>query len=90
MGLSSLLTRSTNDVGQIQGFLFISLTMVVTAPLMLLGALALSLAQGWRMAPVIVVSGGPAGSRRGGVHPAVDAVGGGTSGPPRPGQPSAS
>ncbi|MGP3708055.1 ABC transporter ATP-binding protein [Gordonia paraffinivorans] len=58
VGLSSLLTRSTNDVGQIQGFLFISLTMVVTAPLMLVGALALSLAQGWRMAPVIVVSGG--------------------------------
>ncbi|MCR5978528.1 ATP-binding cassette domain-containing protein [Gordonia jinghuaiqii] len=57
LGLSSLLTRSTGDVGQIQGFLFISLTVVVTAPLMLLGALVLSLTQGWRMAPVIVVAG---------------------------------
>ncbi|MBD0862247.1 ABC transporter ATP-binding protein [Gordonia sp. zg691] len=57
LGLSSLLTRSTGDVGQIQGFLFISLTVVVTAPLMLFGALVLSLAQGWRMAPVIVVAG---------------------------------
>ena len=44
IGLSSLLTRSTGDVGQIQGFLFISLTVVVTAPLMLFGALVLSLA----------------------------------------------
>ncbi|MCX2756426.1 ABC transporter ATP-binding protein [Gordonia sp. 4N] len=57
IGLSSLLTRSTGDVGQIQGFLFISLTAVVTAPLMLFGALVLSLAQGWRMAPVLVVAG---------------------------------
>ncbi|WP_439032082.1 ABC transporter ATP-binding protein [Gordonia terrae] len=57
VGLSSLLTRSTGDVGQIQGFVFISLTVVVTAPLMLLGALVLSLAQGWRMAPVLVVAG---------------------------------
>ncbi|WP_137808906.1 MULTISPECIES: ABC transporter ATP-binding protein [unclassified Gordonia (in: high G+C Gram-positive bacteria)] len=57
IGLSSLLTRSTGDVGQIQGFLFISLTVVVTAPLMLFGALVLSLAQGWRMAPVLVVAG---------------------------------
>ncbi|MBN0974325.1 MULTISPECIES: ABC transporter ATP-binding protein [unclassified Gordonia (in: high G+C Gram-positive bacteria)] len=57
IGLSSLLTRSTGDVGQIQGFLFISLTVVVTAPLMLLSALVLSLAQGWRMAPVLVVAG---------------------------------
>ena len=57
IGLSSLLTRSTGDVGQIQGVLFISLTVVVTAPLMLFGALVLSLAQGWRMAPVLVVAG---------------------------------
>ncbi|WP_431840815.1 ABC transporter ATP-binding protein [Gordonia hongkongensis] len=57
IGLSSLLTRSTGDVGQIQGFLFISLTVVVTAPLMLFGALVLSMAQGWRMAPVLVVAG---------------------------------
>ncbi|WP_238421270.1 ABC transporter ATP-binding protein [Gordonia sp. 'Campus'] len=57
LGLSSLLTRSTGDVGQVQGFLFISLTVVVTAPLMLFGALVLSLAQGWRMAPVIVIAG---------------------------------
>ena len=57
IGLPSLLTRSTGDVGQIQGFLFISLTVVVTAPLMLFGALVLSLAQGWRMAPVLVVAG---------------------------------
>ena len=39
LGLSSLLTRSTGDVAQIQGFLFIFLTVVVTAPLMLFGAL---------------------------------------------------
>ncbi|MDH3047059.1 ABC transporter ATP-binding protein [Gordonia alkanivorans] len=57
LGLSSLLTRSTGDVGQIQGFLFIFLTVVVTAPLMLLGALVLSLSQAWQMAPVILVSG---------------------------------
>ncbi|MEO9326620.1 ABC transporter ATP-binding protein [Gordonia aurantiaca] len=57
VGLSSLLTRSTGDVGQIQAFLYISLTVVVTGPLMLLGALSLSLAQGWRMAPIIVVAG---------------------------------
>ncbi|WGJ86838.1 ABC transporter ATP-binding protein [Gordonia sp. SMJS1] len=57
IGLSSLLTRSTGDVGQIQGFLFISLTVVVTAPLMLFGALVLSLAQGWRITPVLVVAG---------------------------------
>ncbi len=57
IGLSSLLTRSTGDIGQIQGFVFISLTVVVTAPLMLFGALVLSLAQGWRMAPVLVVAG---------------------------------
>ncbi|ATD69451.1 MULTISPECIES: ABC transporter ATP-binding protein [Gordonia] len=57
LGLSSLLTRSTGDVGQIQGFLFIGLTIVVTAPLMLFGALVLSLSQAWQMAPVILVAG---------------------------------
>ncbi len=57
IGLSSLLTRSTGDVGQIQGFVFVSLTVVVTAPLMLFGALVLSLAQGWRMVPVLLVAG---------------------------------
>ncbi|MGW6036990.1 ABC transporter ATP-binding protein [Gordonia terrae] len=57
IGLSSLLTRSTGDVGQIQGFVFISLTVVVTAPLMLFGALVLSLTQGWRMVPVLLVAG---------------------------------
>ncbi len=35
--------------GQIQGFLFIGLTIVVTAPLMLFGALVLSLSQAWQM-----------------------------------------
>ena len=57
LGLSSLLTRSTGDVGQIQGFLFIFLTIVVTAPLMLFGALVLSLSQAWQMTPVIFVAG---------------------------------
>ncbi|MBM7278030.1 ABC transporter ATP-binding protein [Gordonia rubripertincta] len=57
LGLSSLLTRSTGDVAQIQGFLFIFLTVVVTAPLMLFGALVLSLSQAWQMAPVIFVAG---------------------------------
>lgn len=57
LGLSSLLTRSTGDVGQIQGFLFIALTVVVTAPLMLFGALVLSVSQAWQMAPVILVAG---------------------------------
>lgn len=57
LGLSSLLTRATSDVGQIQGFVFIALTVVLIAPLTLIGALALSLSQAWQIAPVILVAG---------------------------------
>ncbi|WP_247601384.1 ABC transporter ATP-binding protein [Gordonia paraffinivorans] len=57
VGLSSLLTRATGDVGQIQSFVFIVLTVVAIAPLTLLGALALSLSQAWQLAPVILVAG---------------------------------
>ncbi|GAC67964.1 ABC transporter ATP-binding protein [Gordonia soli] len=56
-GVPSLLTRSTGDVINIQSFSFTFLTVVVTAPLMLVGAIILSLSQGWRLAPAIAAAG---------------------------------
>ena len=56
-GIPSLLTRATGDVVNVQVLLFAVLAIAVTAPFMLVGATVLSLIQGWRLSPVIVVAG---------------------------------
>ncbi|MCS3880241.1 ATP-binding cassette domain-containing protein [Gordonia amarae] len=56
-GVPSLLTRATGDVSNVQVLLFATLAIAITAPFMLVGAAILSLIQGWRLAPVIVVAG---------------------------------
>jgi ATP-binding cassette subfamily B multidrug efflux pump len=42
LGTPSLITRSTNDVQQVQMFVFMSLTMIITAPIMLVGGIIMA------------------------------------------------
>jgi len=56
-GVPSLLTRATGDVSNVQVLLFAVLAVAVTAPFILVGATVLSLVQGWRLSPVIIVAG---------------------------------
>ena len=51
---ASLITRTTNDTTQIQQVLIMMMTMVVTAPMMAIGGIALSLSQDARLARVLI------------------------------------
>jgi ATP-binding cassette subfamily B multidrug efflux pump len=51
---ASLITRTTNDTTQIQQVLIMMMTMVVTAPMMAIGGIALSLSQDTRLARVLI------------------------------------
>ena len=45
LGAPTLITRSTNDVQQVQLLVFMALTMLVTAPIMCFGGIAMALRQ---------------------------------------------
>src|SRR5205814_6422584 len=51
---ASLVTRTTNDTTQVQQMLIMMLTMVITAPMMAIGGIILSLSQDTQLAWVLV------------------------------------
>ena len=51
---ASLITRTTNDTTQIQQVLIMMMTMVITAPMMAIGGIVLSLSQDARLARVLI------------------------------------
>ncbi len=51
---ASLITRTTNDTTQIQQVLIMMMTMVITAPMMAIGGIVLSLSQDTRLARVLI------------------------------------
>ncbi|WP_245579814.1 ABC transporter ATP-binding protein [Brevibacterium album] len=55
-GSSSLITRATNDVRQVQMLIVMALTMVVMAPFMALGGLAMALSQDLGLSLVILAT----------------------------------
>ena len=54
-GAPSLITRSTNDIQQIQMVLLMSLTIMVTAPIMLVGGVIMALQQDVKLSLILVV-----------------------------------
>ena len=55
-GTPSLITRNTNDVQQIQMVLQISLTMMVVAPIMMVGGMIFAIREGARLLPLLAVA----------------------------------
>ncbi len=55
-GTASLITRNTNDVQQIQIFLQMALTMMVVAPIMGLGGIAMALHEGAKLSTLLLVA----------------------------------
>ena len=53
-GTASLITRTTNDTTQVQSMLIMMLGMVITAPMMAIGGILLSLSQDVRLASVLM------------------------------------
>ncbi|KZE64871.1 ABC transporter ATP-binding protein [Fictibacillus phosphorivorans] len=53
---SSLITRMTNDVTQLQNTVFMSLRIMLRAPLLLAGGVIMSLIVNWKLAMVLVVA----------------------------------
>ena len=51
---ASLITRTTNDTTQVQQVLIMVMTMVITAPMMAIGGVTLSLSQDTRLARVLI------------------------------------
>jgi len=54
IGTSSLITRSTNDITQIQNVMIMMLSMLIMAPLMLVGGLIMSLSTDLKLSWIIV------------------------------------
>ena len=55
-GTASLITRNTNDVQQIQIFLQMALTMMVIAPIMCFGGIAMALHEGAQLSTLLLVA----------------------------------
>ncbi|MBZ2194564.1 ABC transporter ATP-binding protein [Occultella gossypii] len=55
LGTPSLITRSTNDVQQVQMFVFMSLTMIITAPIMLVGGIIMAVQEDTGLSLLLVV-----------------------------------
>ena len=55
-GTASLITRNTNDVQQIQIFLQMALTMMVVAPIMCFGGIAMALHEGAQLSILLLVA----------------------------------
>lgn len=56
LGTSSLITRTTNDITQVQQVVLMSLRMMVTAPLMVIGGLIMALSTNLELSIVLLVS----------------------------------
>ncbi|ROR93347.1 ATP-binding cassette subfamily B protein [Salana multivorans] len=55
LGTPSLITRTTNDVQQVQMFVMMTLTIIVMAPIMLVGGVILALQENVRLSAVLLV-----------------------------------
>lgn len=55
-GISSLITRTTNDITQVQNFIVMLLRMVVTAPIMFIGSVVLAIGVDKKLSLVIVAA----------------------------------
>ncbi len=55
-GTASLITRSTNDINQVQMFLLMFMRMMVTSPLMLIGGIIMALSRDVELSKTIVVA----------------------------------
>ena len=55
VGAPSLITRTTNDVQQIQMFVMIGMTMLVTAPIMCVGGIVMALREDLGLSTVLVI-----------------------------------
>ncbi|MGP0034347.1 MAG: ABC transporter transmembrane domain-containing protein [Solirubrobacteraceae bacterium] len=55
-GTSSLITRNTNDIQQIQLFLQVALTLMVIAPIMSVGGVILAIREGAALSPLLAVA----------------------------------
>lgn len=56
LGTSSLITRTTNDITQVQQVVLMSLRMMVTAPLMVIGGLIMALSTNLELSVILVIS----------------------------------
>lgn len=56
VGTASLITRSTNDITQVQQLVLMSLRMMVTAPLMILGGIIMALATNVSLSMILLVA----------------------------------
>lgn len=56
MGAPTLITRATNDVQQVAGFITYLFTAIIAAPLMFIGGLVLALSQSVRLSVVLLVT----------------------------------
>ena len=56
LGTSSLITRTTNDITQVQQVILMSLRMMVTAPLMVLGGLIMALSTNLELSVILLIS----------------------------------
>lgn len=55
-GISTLITRSTNDVTQVQNFVLMLIRMVLRAPLMAIGGLMLAFSKSAKLSQVLLIS----------------------------------
>ncbi|ADI00295.1 ABC transporter ATP-binding protein [Salisediminibacterium selenitireducens] len=53
---SSLMTRMTNDVNQLQNTIFMSLRIMLRAPLLVIGSVIMALVVNWQLALILVVT----------------------------------
>ncbi|MCT8138253.1 ABC transporter ATP-binding protein [Anaerobacillus sp. CMMVII] len=53
---SSLITRLTNDVSQVQGLVFMGLRIMARAPLLVIGGVVMALIVNWKLALILVVT----------------------------------
>lgn len=56
VGTASLITRTTNDITQVQNVLLMMLRMMISAPLMFIGGLIMAISQDAKLSVVLVVS----------------------------------
>ena len=56
IGTSSLITRSTNDVTQVQQVVLMALRMMVTAPLMIIGGVIMALVTNVELSIILIIS----------------------------------
>ncbi|WP_454193414.1 ABC transporter ATP-binding protein [Paenibacillus sp. Marseille-Q7038] len=56
IGTASLITRTTNDITQVQNVLLMMMRMMISAPLMFIGGLVMAISQDTKLSLVLVVS----------------------------------